>query len=270
MKMRIETWSLHPTAWSTGLPTVIPNSWLFELFIELGMGWDILWVRCRHRSKDCSKAHHLPSQASPLWVGRVIPRNNLPHGHVCTDEFTQTGATRITILRFSEGSCSSPQKEEAAQVHRRRKLLESTEGGSCSSPQKEEAAWIHRRRKLLKSTEGGSCPSTQMEEALKPWCQDTWESIQNWGATSPSQPGSAWCKENRMQHQVHDVSNSRKQVEVPGSYKTPGLKRKIWSCQELGLHCRFIIWEWQTHLDKHWRKLLSPQKEEVARVHRRG
>ena len=72
-----------------------------------------------------------------------------------------------------------------------------------------------------------------------------------------------------MQHQVHDVSNSRKQVEVPGSYKTPGLKRKIWSCHELGLHCRFIICEWQAHLDKYLRKLLSPQKEEVARVHGR-
>merc|ERR1712016_562807 len=70
-------------------------------------------------------------------VSRVIPKSKLPHSHVCTDEFTQTGATYyITIFRFSEGSCSSPQKEEAAQVHRRRKLLESTEGGSCSSPQK--------------------------------------------------------------------------------------------------------------------------------------
>ena len=72
-----------------------------------------------------------------------------------------------------------------------------------------------------------------------------------------------------MQHQVHDVSNSRKQVKVPGSYKTPGLKRKIWYCQQLGLHCRFIICEWQAHLDKYLRKLLSPQKEEVARVHGR-
>ena len=106
---------------------------------------------------------------SAHWVSRVIPKSKLPHSHVCTDEFTQTGATYyITIFRFSEGSCSSPQKGEAAQVHRRRKLLKSTEGGSCSSPQKEEAAKVHRRRKLLESTEGGSCPSTQREEALKP------------------------------------------------------------------------------------------------------
>ena len=59
------------------------------------MGWDGIdcWYWCRHRSKDCKKAHHLPSQASTFWVGRVIPMNNLHHGHVCTDEFTQTGAT---------------------------------------------------------------------------------------------------------------------------------------------------------------------------------
>ena len=50
----------------------------------------------------------------------------------------------------------SPQKEEVARVHGRRKLLESTEGGSCLNPQKEEAATVHRRRKLLEYTEGGS------------------------------------------------------------------------------------------------------------------
>ena len=126
---------------------------------------------------------------SANWVSRVIPKSKLPHSHVCTDEFTQTGATYyITIFRFSEGSCSSPQKEEAAQVHRRGKpsvspflqisdflkvvarvhrrgkLLKSTEGGSCLNPQKEEAAQVHRRRKLRKSTEGGNCSSPQKEE----------------------------------------------------------------------------------------------------------
>ena len=30
--------------------------------------------------KRPTMVHHLPSQASPLWVGRVIPNNNLPHG----------------------------------------------------------------------------------------------------------------------------------------------------------------------------------------------
>ena len=63
--------------------------------VQMGVGWDGIdcWYWCRHRSKDCKKAHHLPSQASTFWVGRVIPMNNLHHGHVCTDEFTQTGAT---------------------------------------------------------------------------------------------------------------------------------------------------------------------------------
>ena len=42
----------------------------------------------------------------------------------------------------------NPQKEEAAKVHRRRKLLKSTEGGSCLNPKKEEAARVHKWGKL--------------------------------------------------------------------------------------------------------------------------
>ena len=65
--------------------------WDFYLILNLfcQMGWDgdgiDCWYWCRHRSKDCKKAHHLPSQASTFWVGRVIPMNNLHHGRVCTD-----------------------------------------------------------------------------------------------------------------------------------------------------------------------------------------
>ena len=54
------------------------------------------------------------------------------------------------MLESTEGgSCLNPQKEEAAKVHRRRKLLKSTEGGSCLNPQKEEAARVHKGRKRL-------------------------------------------------------------------------------------------------------------------------
>ena len=42
----------------------------------------------------------------------------------------------------------NPQKEEAAKVHRRRKLLKSTEGGSFLNPKKEEAARVHKWGKL--------------------------------------------------------------------------------------------------------------------------
>ena len=60
-------------------------------------------------------------------VGRVIPKSKLPHSHVCTDEFTQTGATYyITIFRFQEG---------VARVHRRRKLPESAEEGEVAHSQ---------------------------------------------------------------------------------------------------------------------------------------
>ena len=85
----------------------------------------------------------LPRHSANL-VGRVIPKSKLPHSHVCTDEFTQTGATYyITIFRFPEGSCSSPQRKEVARVHSRGKLLDSTEGGNCSNLQ---------RRKQMEST----------------------------------------------------------------------------------------------------------------------
>ena len=137
------------------------------------MGWDGIYCGywCRHRSKDCSKAHHLPSQASPLWVGRVIPKNNLPHGHVCTVEFTQTGATllyyNIQIL------------QRKLLDHRRRKLLETTEGGSCSKPQKEEVTRNHRRRKLLETIEGGSCSTPGIrghkgEIQISSWIRFQW------------------------------------------------------------------------------------------------
>ena len=68
------------------------------------MGWDGInyWYWCLHRSKVCSKAHRLPSKAF---------RQFGQQGYVCTDEFTQTGAAcYITIFRFPEGSCLSPQK----------------------------------------------------------------------------------------------------------------------------------------------------------------
>ena len=85
-----------------------------QSFSDILNGWDGIYCGywCRHRSKDCSKAHHLPSRASTFWVGRVIPKNNLHHDHVCTDEFTQTGATRLLDSDL------------------RRKMLKSTEGGS--------------------------------------------------------------------------------------------------------------------------------------------
>ena len=88
---------------------------------------------------------------SAHWVSRVIPKSKLPHSHVCTDEFTQTGATYyITIFGFREGSCLNPRKEKSAGVHGRKKLL------YRSSPRKEKDARTHRRKKLLESTEGGS------------------------------------------------------------------------------------------------------------------
>ena len=122
------------------------------------MGWDILWVLVSPPLKRLFKGPPPSFPGFTLWVGRVIPKNNLHHDHVCTDEFTQTGATRLLdsdlrrkMLKSTEGgSHSNPLKEEA---------LKSTEGGSHSNPLKEEATPVHKRRKLLESTEGSSCTS---------------------------------------------------------------------------------------------------------------
>ena len=133
-------------------------------------------------------------------VSRVIPKSKLPHSHVCTDEFTQTGATYyITIFRFPEGSCSSPQ------VHRRRKLLESTEGGSCSSPQKEEVDRVLRRRKLLESTEGGSRSNPQMEEAAR---VHRGRKLSNHDARTPGQVFRIWVPRVHHSQWVPDVKKT--------------------------------------------------------------
>ena len=126
------------------------------------MGWDGIycWYWCRHRSKVCSKAHRLPSAAlPPLWSAGLFQKANFP-----TVTCVQTSShrpERPTILQYSDF------QKVVARVHRRGKLLKSTEGGSCSSPQKEEVARVHRKRKLLKSTEGGSCLNPQKEEAAR-------------------------------------------------------------------------------------------------------
>ena len=128
--------SFEPSFTTVLLPPLPLDSVIVRLTSAEEWGWDGIYCGywCRHRSKDCSKAHHLPSRASTFWVGRVIPKNNLHHDHVCIDEFTQTGATRLLDSDF---------EKEDAQVHRRRKSLESTKGGSCSNPQKEVAAQVH-------------------------------------------------------------------------------------------------------------------------------
>ena len=99
-----------------------------------GQTWNGLGVLVSPPLKRLFKGPPPSFPGFTLWVSRVIPKNNLHHDHVCTDEFTQTGATRLLDSDF---------EKEDAQVHRRRKSLESTKGGSCSNPQKEVAAQVH-------------------------------------------------------------------------------------------------------------------------------
>ena len=79
---------------------------------------------CRHRSKDCSKAHPLPFQASASWLGGVIPMDNLPHDHIHTGECTQTGAT--LLLKKKKQKCKGD-LEEFLTSTRQRPGIEETE-----------------------------------------------------------------------------------------------------------------------------------------------
>ena len=108
-----------------------------------------------------------PPRHSANLVGRVIPKSKLPHSHVCTDEFTQTGATYyITIFRFQEG---------VARVHRRRKLLESAEEG--------EVAHSQSSKNLVSKKQGRAAPgSPKTSLRQKPGVKET-----RHGATLPKQ-----------------------------------------------------------------------------------
>ena len=50
-----------------------------------GMGWDLLWVWCRHRSKVCSLVHPLPYYALGFAVGRVYSSGKTPPGFNCRE-----------------------------------------------------------------------------------------------------------------------------------------------------------------------------------------
>ena len=79
-----------------------------------GMGYTV-GTGVATAQKFAQRPTAFPPQHYCYFGQQVYSKKQTPHSHVCTDEFTQTGATYfITIFRFSECSCSSPQKEEAA------------------------------------------------------------------------------------------------------------------------------------------------------------
>ena len=87
------------------------------------MGWDRLWVWCRHRSKDCSMAHHLPYAARKLCGRQGYSREKSPprpkpeQPYYITifsfgDEAAQvhkTSTDSIPFLQFWRVGCSIPQ-----------------------------------------------------------------------------------------------------------------------------------------------------------------
>ena len=106
-----------------------------------GMGWDTLLVLVLPPLKSLLKGPP-PSFPGlpPIGSAGLFQKANSP-----TVTCVQTSShrpERPTLLQYSDF------QKVVARVHRRRKLLKSTEGGSCLDPQKEEAARVHKGRKL--------------------------------------------------------------------------------------------------------------------------
>ena len=91
----------------------------------VGMGWDILLVLVSPPLKSLLKGPP-PSFRSitATLVSRVIPKSKLPHRHVCTDEFTQTGAKMkktfgkvitATMMKISSTICMLLSRPEVRQ-----------------------------------------------------------------------------------------------------------------------------------------------------------
>ena len=107
--------------------------------VEIGMGWDKLWVLVSPPLKRLFKG---PPPSFPGfhllgWQG-YSQEKSPPRSRVYRQIHTDRSDPTILL-------CSDFEKEDAW-IHRRRNLLESREGGCCSSPQKEEVARVHRRR----------------------------------------------------------------------------------------------------------------------------
>ena len=115
-----------------------------------GMGWDILWVLVSPPLKRLLKG---PPPSFPGFppLGRqgYSKKQSSPRSRVYRRVHTDRSDPnydikilhRMLIETTEVGSCSKPQKEEVAQVHRRRKVLEFTECGRCSSPQQGGSCW---------------------------------------------------------------------------------------------------------------------------------
>ena len=65
-----------------------------QFCVSDGMGWERLaGTGVATAQKIVQRPTPFLTRHSASWLGGVTPMNNLPHDHVHTDEYTQTGAT---------------------------------------------------------------------------------------------------------------------------------------------------------------------------------
>ena len=92
----------------------------------MGMGWDRLWVWCRHRSNDCSLAHRLPTQAfrPSGWQGysrEKSPPRPKPEQPDDSTIFRFWQGSSPSQHSFTSSGCLSSEKAENVDLGRQEK-----------------------------------------------------------------------------------------------------------------------------------------------------
>ena len=76
--------------------TQLVHNLSFCKLTQIGMGWDKLaGTGVATAQKIVQRPTPFLTRHSASWLGGVTPMNNLPHDHVHTGEYTQTGATLL-------------------------------------------------------------------------------------------------------------------------------------------------------------------------------
>ena len=113
--MQVEVFFTIPDAFGTHHTPVL-----------LGMGWDRLWVWCRHRSNDCSLAHRLPTQAfrPSGWQGysrEKSPPRPKPEQPDDSTIFIFWQGSSPSQHSFTSSGCLSSEKAENVDLGRQEK-----------------------------------------------------------------------------------------------------------------------------------------------------
>ena len=117
----------YSTLWSGMCDIIARISFLVFLHYLAWDIWDGIYCGywCRHRSKDCSKAHHLPSRASPFGLAGLFQRT-ISTTITCVQTSSHRPERPDYYIQIWKGRCPSPQKEEVTRIHWRRKPLQNS------------------------------------------------------------------------------------------------------------------------------------------------